>query len=91
MSALTVRVNDAPTLPYHTKKMMHPHLTVIFQIIICLLLTMTIIHLMKGRVPRVMTGAMKMMSSVVTCVELLVKHTKEVSHELKEYSSYRSV
>ena len=37
-------------------------------IIICLLLAMTIIHLMKVRVPPVMTGAMKMTSSVVTCV-----------------------
>ena len=62
-------------LPLYHTKMMHLHLTVIFQS----LLVVTI-HLMKVRVPLVMTGAMKMTSSVVICVfvEPLVEHTKEI-------------
>jgi hypothetical protein len=76
MSALTIkREYMQMMLPlYHTKSMMHRNLC---QMICPLMVT---IYLMKVRVPPVMTGAMKMTSSVMKCVfvEPLVEHTKEI-------------
>ena len=61
---------------YHTKTMMHINLSDLPDDN----LSLVIIHLMKVRVPPTMTGAMKMTSSVVTCVlvEPLVEHTNEM-------------
>ena len=51
---------------HHTKMMMYLHLTVTCQMMICHLVVT--IYLMKVRVPPMMTGAVKMTLSVVTCV-----------------------